>query len=79
MPAQSAGRIVTLTQVGYGLGLLFVIPLADYVENRRLVLTAVGLSALSMLALGHLGGTVLSVVGPGVFCDGKTQAIVRAR
>jgi len=50
MPSQSAGLIVTLTQVGYGLGLLFVIPLADYVENRRLVLVAVSVSALSMLA-----------------------------
>jgi predicted MFS family arabinose efflux permease len=50
MPAHAAGLIVTLTQVGYGLGLVFVIPLADYVENRRLVLTAVSLSALSMLA-----------------------------
>ena len=50
MPAHSAGLIVTLTQIGYGLGLLFVIPLADYVENRGLVLTAVGISALSMLA-----------------------------
>ena len=28
MPAQAAGLIVTLTQIGYGLGLLFVIPLA---------------------------------------------------
>ena len=50
MPAQSAGLIVTLTQVGYGLGLLFVIPLADYVENRGLVLATIGVSALSMLA-----------------------------
>jgi predicted MFS family arabinose efflux permease len=50
LPSHSAGLIVTLTQVGYGLGLLFVIPLADYVENRGLVLTAVGVSALSMLA-----------------------------
>ncbi|NVO04682.1 MAG: MFS transporter [Rhodoferax sp.] len=50
MSAPSAGLVVTLTQVGYGLGLLFVVPLADYVENRRLVLVAVGTSALSMLA-----------------------------
>ena len=49
IPSQSAGLIVTLTQVGYGLGLLFVIPLADYVENRGLVLAAVGISALSMV------------------------------
>ncbi len=50
LPAQSAGLIVTLTQVGYGLGLMLVVPLADYVENRRLVLCAVAVSALSMLA-----------------------------
>ncbi len=49
MPPAAAGLIVTLTQIGYGLGLLFVIPLGDYVENRSLVLGAVALSALSLL------------------------------
>lgn len=52
LPAQSAGLVVTLTQVGYGLGLLFVIPLGDYIENRTLVLCAVAVSALSMLGAG---------------------------
>ncbi|MFN3817822.1 MFS transporter [Blastomonas sp.] len=32
------GLIVTLTQVGYCAGLLFIVPLADRIENRRLVL-----------------------------------------
>lgn len=49
MQPAAAGLIVTLTQIGYGLGLLFVIPLGDYVENRSLVLVAVAVSALSML------------------------------
>ena len=35
---QAAGLIVTMTQIGYGVGLFFVVPLADLVENRRLVL-----------------------------------------
>jgi len=36
---QAAGLIVTLTQIGYTLGLLFVVPLGDLLENRRLIVT----------------------------------------
>ncbi|WP_229753432.1 MFS transporter [Paenibacillus segetis] len=36
----SAGLIVTLTQVGYVLGLLFIVPLSDIIENRRLTVAA---------------------------------------
>ncbi len=43
-----AGLIVTMTQLGYGAGLLFIVPLGDLVENRRLIL---GITALATLAL----------------------------
>ena len=33
-----AGLIVTLTQLGYGAGLLFLVSLGDLVENRKLIL-----------------------------------------
>src|ERR1700758_4810946 len=33
-----AGLIVTLPQLGYAGGLLFVVPLADRIENRKLIL-----------------------------------------
>ena len=51
---KAAGLIVTLTQIGYTLGLLFVVPLADLLENRRLIITglAVTAAALVVAALG---------------------------
>ncbi|WP_395055861.1 MFS transporter [Polaromonas sp.] len=42
------GIIVTITQIGYGLGLLLVVPLGDRLNRRRLV---VGQSLLSVIAL----------------------------
>lgn len=44
----SIGLVMTLTQVGYGVGLLFVVPLGDLVDRRRLIL---GQSLLSTFAL----------------------------
>nr|WP_314624901.1 MFS transporter [uncultured Noviherbaspirillum sp.] len=44
----AAGLLVTLTQVGYGLGLLFIVPLGDILENRKLVLTLVTCCALAL-------------------------------
>jgi predicted MFS family arabinose efflux permease len=50
LPAARIGLIVTLTQIGYGIGLLLLVPLSDVLENRRLVVTA-----LCAVALGLLG------------------------
>ena len=44
----AAGLIVTMSQIGYGVGLLFVVPLGDLVENRRLILISVKLSAVAL-------------------------------
>lgn len=46
----AAGLIVTVTQVGYGLGLLLIVPLADLVENRRLIVAVVASSAVALCA-----------------------------
>ena len=45
----ATGLIVTLTQIGYGAGLLLIVPLGDLVENRRLVLTMIGVATLALL------------------------------
>ncbi len=44
----AAGLVVTMTQVGYGLGLLFVVPLGDLVENRRLIIISAAVSAVAL-------------------------------
>lgn len=48
LSAGAAGLIVTLTQVGYTLGLLFIVPLGDLLENRRLVVTALAATAVAL-------------------------------
>ncbi len=50
---QSAGLIVTMTQLGYGAGLLLIVPLGDLVENRRLVLGVTSLGALALLGAAY--------------------------
>jgi len=47
---EAAGLIVTLTQVGYALGLLFIVPLGDLVENRKLVFVALIATAVALAA-----------------------------
>lgn len=42
------GLVVTLTQVGYALGLIFIVPLGDLLDRRRLI---VGQGILSIVAL----------------------------
>jgi predicted MFS family arabinose efflux permease len=45
-----AGSAVSVTQIGYGLGLFFLVSLADLIENRKLVLITVVVTTLGLLA-----------------------------
>lgn len=79
MPPGATGLVVTLTQIGYCLGLLFIVPLGDLFENRRLIVSglvatgaALALAAnadtawqflLAALAIG-LGAVVAQVLVP---------------
>ncbi|WP_394298715.1 MFS transporter [Streptomyces rimosus] len=62
------GAIVTVTQLGYAVGLLTLVPLGDLLDTRRLVTGQLGLLALALLAAGLAPGVAallgaLAVVG----------------
>ena len=45
----AVGLIPTVTQIGYGLGMLLIVPLGDSTERRKLVLTLIGLVTAALL------------------------------
>lgn len=68
MQESAASFIVTLAQLGYCVGLIFLVPLGDLVENRRLVVCAQGALVLALVtaALSPTSGLFLmamTVVG----------------
>lgn len=50
VPEHSTALIPMLTQIGYALGILFIVPLGDLLERRRLILTMLGATAIALLA-----------------------------
>ena len=45
---QLAGLLVTMSQIGYGAGLLLVVPLGDLIENRTLVVSTIVIGAVAL-------------------------------
>jgi len=56
-----AGLLVTATQVGYALGIMFIVPLGDVRNRRHLVPLMMALSALSLLGCALAPGIVVLV------------------
>ncbi|TDZ92769.1 MFS transporter [Mycobacteroides salmoniphilum] len=50
MPTAQVGIVLTLTQVGYAIGLLLIVPLGDTVNQRRLIVGQTVLLGVSLLA-----------------------------
>ncbi|MBK1838837.1 MFS transporter [Azospirillum sp. YIM B02556] len=46
---ETASLVVTLTQIGYGAGLILLVPLGDLLENRRLVVVTLSSTVAALL------------------------------
>ncbi|MEC0038307.1 MFS transporter [Bacillus cereus] len=58
----STGLIVTLTQIGYVVGLLFLVPLGDIVENKKLILILLFLSAFALISMVFVKSATLLLI-----------------
>ncbi|WP_413729982.1 MFS transporter [Sodalis sp. RH22] len=77
LPASLAGLIVTTTQLGYGIGLFFLVCVADLVENRRLVLITTTGTILSLfgVASSSAPGLLITSLALGM-CTVGSQILV---
>ncbi len=69
MSPQAAGLIATLTQLGYGAGLLLLVPLGDLIENRKLTVGIIGLGMIASLTVASVSHTLpflLACIGIGI-------------
>lgn len=73
-----AGAIVTLTQLGYGLGLAFIVPLSDLVENKRLIVIASAGAVLGCIGIALAQGPISFLIAASItgICSVGTQVLV---
>jgi len=63
IPPGRVGLFVTITQLGYGLGLFFLVPLGDLVDRRRLIRLQFLLLAAALLITGVAHNAALLLIG----------------
>ncbi len=73
-----AGLIVGATQLGYGLGLILLVPLGDLVDRRKLIIVQSLLSAAALVCVGFSSSaaTLLGAMAAVGFLAVVTQALV---
>ena len=57
-----ASLLATLTQTGYALGLFLILPIADLTERKKLILTMIFLSVLSLLGMYFSPNFILACI-----------------
>lgn len=66
--------IVTITQIGYGLGLLLIVPAGDLIENKRLIITMLSIVFLSLVSLVFIHHTALFLIASAFIGIGASAA-----
>lgn len=68
--SNSSGLLTTLTQIGYGVGLFFLVPMADLYKSKRIIVFLLGVTILSLIGAlfstnGFLFLFVVTIIGIG--------------
>jgi predicted MFS family arabinose efflux permease len=69
------GIVVTVTQIGYALGLIFIVPLGDLMDRRRLIVGQATLSAAALIMAGIASNTAILLTG--MFVVGLLAVVVQ--
>ncbi|MDU1846612.1 MAG: MFS transporter [Niallia nealsonii] len=70
IPSNVSGLLTTLTQIGYGAGLFFLVPMADLYKSKRIIILLLGVTILSLVGAlfstnGMLFLFVVTIIGIG--------------
>jgi predicted MFS family arabinose efflux permease len=71
----SVGLVITVTQVGYALGLLFIVPLGDLLDRRRLIVSQLLISVLALVGVAL--APTFAIMLSGVFIVGLLAVVIQ--
>jgi len=79
LPSSAAGGIVTATQLGSAVSLIFLLPLGDMLDRRRLLLWQLGALGAACVAMASVRGLPWLLAGAaavGLFGTAMTQGLI---
>jgi predicted MFS family arabinose efflux permease len=71
----SVGVVITVTQVGYALGLLLIVPLGDLLDRRRLIVSQLLISVLALVGVALAPN--ITIMLSGLFIVGLLAVVIQ--